>query len=131
MNADTPRGTPIRRPGSPWRLLVHEYVGKQPDGTLYGTSHHVSNDREVVKTEGRYRAGHQLPANTEFDELVVGRWLHVEQMDATRWWMNVGGVTLWIDVDREGRPRRVDVYGPGEHAEAVDGCEYTESWGTA
>lgn len=120
-------GRPIRRPGSPWRLLVHEYVGRQSDGTLYSTSHDVCND-EREQGERAFTARHVLPSTTEFDELVVGRWIHIEQMDATRWWMNVGGVVLWVEVDREGRPRHVGVHGPGEYAEPFEGCEYDNFW---
>jgi hypothetical protein len=65
---------------------------------------------------------------TEFDELVVGRWIHLEQMDTGRWWMNVGGVTVNITADRDGRPKVVDVYGPGDYGEAVEGCRYSLAW---
>jgi len=74
------------------------------------------------------RADHVLPGSAEFDELVVGQWLHVEAQDATRWWMNVGGVTVWVTVDRDGRAKKVTVYGPGDYARPVPGCEYDVDW---
>jgi len=43
----------------------------------------------------------------EFDELVVGERLRVEQMDTGSWWMDVGGLTVNVSVDRDGRPLRV------------------------
>lgn len=111
----------LRRAGGRWRLLVHGWVG----GTQkYGTAHHVQ------PTPGRDDEGsrvHVLPG-TEFDELVVGSWLHVEQMDTGRWWVNVGGVTVLVDVDRDGRPRRVNVYGPGDYDDTVEGCTYGSVW---
>jgi hypothetical protein len=110
---------PIRRPGSPWRLLVHEYVGKQPDGTLYSTSWDVSNDARNVQ-HGEYKDGYVLPARCEFDELVVGKWLHIEQMDAGSWWMDVGGLVVRLFVDRDGRPKAV-TYGVED---PIDGVTY-------
>lgn len=145
---DTPRrvGRPIRRPGSPWRILVHEWIGgKRADGIRYGRAYDVSNDpraREQAAETARYLNGlrpdlpplpehtehHTVLEGTEFDELVIGRWIHLEQMDACVWWMNIGGVTVNIRVDRDGRPRKVDVYGPGDYAYPVEGCEYEVAW---
>lgn len=59
-----------------------------------------------------------------FDELVVDDWLHVEQMDSRKYWINIGGVTVWVRVDKHGRPKCVDVYGPGDYAPAVEGVRY-------
>lgn len=109
--------TALRRAGGRWRLLVHEWTGPQPDGTRYGTSHHVG---PTPGPEGPWQVSHVLPG-TEFDELVVGRWCHIEQMDAGQWWMDVGGVVLWVDVDRDGRPKRVTVRPP---TDPTPGCEY-------
>ncbi|MFC4006601.1 hypothetical protein ACFOY2_05170 [Nonomuraea purpurea] len=115
----------LRRPGGRWRLLVHEWIGKQPDSpVLYGTAHHVSS---APGEDGEHRRHHHLPG-TEFDELVVGSWLHVEQMDAGVWWMNCGGVTLTVRVDRDGRPQRVSVSGPDDDAAREDGVEYELTW---
>ena len=60
----------------------------------------------------------------EFDELVVGRWLHIEQVSESTWWMNVAGVTLFVTADRDGRPQRVTLYPPDTYDDAVTGCEY-------
>lgn len=45
---------------------------------------------------------------TEFDELVVGEWLHIERMDTRDWWMGVrtpSGDVVHINfrVGRDGR----------------------------
>lgn len=78
----------VRRAGGRWRLLAHETL---PHGAS-GEAHHVN-----------------IPG-TEFDELVVGQWLHVEQMGSGSWWMAVGGVTVHVRADR------------GWSAEARDGA---------
>lgn len=117
----------LRRPGSPWRLRVHEWAGRQSaHGLPYGVSHDVDDTARRRPDEEWVR--HVNLPGTEFDELVVGSWLHVEQMNARQWWMNVGGVTLWVTADRDGRPRHVTVLGPGEYDAPRDGCAYECSW---
>jgi hypothetical protein len=74
---------------------------------------------------------HHALSGTEFDELVVGSWLHIEQMNAATWWMNVGGVTIHVTADVDGRPKTVVVHGPGDYAEAVPGVEYELNWNEA
>lgn len=106
MDGMTPR---LRRAGSPWRLLVHE-AGQA------GASHHLTNRPSYGGTAvpaDAARRTHVLEA-TEFDELAVGRWLHIEQMDPGHWWMNIGGVTVHVEVDRDGRPRHVELSGPAD-----------------
>ena len=39
---------------------------------------------------------------TEFDELVVGDWLHLEQMHHRDWWCHFGPVSLNIKVRTDG-----------------------------
>lgn len=121
---------PLRRAGGRWRILVHQPGGK---------SHHVQSDAAfgtlpaaVLGEESRkrlddLRAEHStmtVLAGTEFDELVVGRWIHVEQMDVGRWWMAIGGLVVWVQVDRDGRPTAVDWYEPGTYDEPVPGVVY-------
>lgn len=130
----------LRRPGSPWRVLVHTYnAGWKTRGELpYGKSYHFSNDprdaaqhREIHAALGE--AAEQnweencLPG-TEFDELVVGRWLHVEAQDETHWWMNVGSVTINVKADRDGNPREVAVYGPGDYDDINPHVTYSLTW---
>lgn len=94
-------GRKLRRAGSPWRVLAHD-----KDGESFSVEH----------------------SHTEFDELVVGKFCHIEQMDTGKWWCNFGGVTLWVRAGRDGRPVSVDVYGPNDYDEPVDGCAYTVTW---
>lgn len=136
---------PLRRAGSPWRILVHEYVGKRgKDGPKYGRAYNVTNDPAAPERHAEthrqlysIRPDVEPPEDatsitvlegTEFDELVIGEWIHLEQMDTGRWWCNLGGVTINIQVDRDGRPKRVRVSGPGDYAEPEEGCEYTLEW---
>lgn len=105
----------LRRAGARWRLLVHQIKGG------YGVhSHHIEPNPEPDRHTSPFRTHHELPSDTEFDELVVGRWLHIEQMDTQTWWMNIGGLVVHVTADRDGRPRavRVDLEDP------VDGCDY-------
>jgi hypothetical protein len=117
----------LRRPGGRWRLLVHEWAGREPGRRegVYSVSHHIGPAE--AKQDSVWRRNHELP-NTEFDELVVGRWLHVEQMDIHCWWMNIAGITVHVWADRDGRPTHATVHGPDEWGAAVDGCEYTLVW---
>jgi len=113
---------PKPRAGSRWRLLVHEMTGRSG----YGKSHHVQSDqRDAVSSE---HSTVKVLQDTEFDELVVGDWVHIEQMDTGRWWMNVAGVTLWVTADRDGKPTAVTVFGPGAYGQAVDGVTYEYTW---
>lgn len=39
---------------------------------------------------------------SQFDELVVGHWIHLERMDTRAWWMALGELRLWIQVMANG-----------------------------
>jgi len=115
----------LRRAGSPWRVKADVW-----EGGRYGISHHVASDNTFGGDDGEdseWSRHVELPG-TEFDELVVGRWIHIEQMDTSVFWMNVGGVTLNVRVDRDGRPKAVDVFGPGDYDEPVEGVAYSLAW---
>lgn len=124
----------LRRPGSPWRLLVHEWAGRIPGSGMregmHGTAHQVTSDPRFggAVPDSEHSRTHVLP-NTEFDELVVGSWLHAEQMDTGTWWVNLGGVTVHVTADRDGRPKHVWVAGPDDYDDPVDGCTYRLTWG--
>lgn len=57
----------------------------------------------------------------EFDEVVVGRWLHAERMSANHWWMQVGDARIEVTVGRNGYATKVTVErgeyptGPGKN----------------
>jgi len=127
------RKSKIRRAGAPWRLLVHEILPRDYSGDSY----HVSSDRRLggggddysVEVDGHtsWSRNIELP-NTDFDELVVGEWIHIEQMDTGFWWMNIGGVTVHVKADADGKPMRVTVHGPLDYDEPVKGCTYECEW---
>lgn len=118
--ATPPKG--LKRAGSRWRILVHQMLPKGKCGSSWDFSGEAGPDSATL-TDGFLHRRTHLPG-TEFDELVVGSWLHVEQMDTGCWWMNVGGVTVWVDVHPDGRPAVVRVYGPGDYADPVEGVVY-------
>jgi hypothetical protein len=86
----------------PWRVLAHRRLTGQDRLTA----------DEMERTGRSYHAGTDSLPDTDFDEVVVGQWLHVEWMDADRWWMRVGEVHIWVTVDPSGHARQVEVYGP-------------------
>lgn len=47
-----------------------------------------------------YRGTEQVDLEGEgvFDELVVGEWLHLEQMDHDLWWLRVGDARILVTV---------------------------------
>lgn len=122
----------VRRAGSHWRLLVHEVLARGRSGDAFHFGSHPSGTDRVIEADGReYWSFHRTFEGTEFDELAVGRWLHVEQMDTGHWWMSVGGVTVHVRADRDGRPTHVMVHGPGDYDAPVEGCSYEVVWSEA
>ena len=59
----------------------------------------------------------------DFDELVVGDWFHLEQMDDRYWWMHVGETNFDIGIPEDiNKPitvynRELDLYLPTEEME--------------
>ncbi len=112
-----------RTGGTRWRLLVHERL-RLNGRTAYGTAHSIASTADLAGQEGPHRNPLVFPS-TEFDELVVDHWLHVEQMSATLWAMDIGGVMVSVTVSRDGRPQRILVEGPEGD---VPGCAYRCEW---
>ncbi len=116
----------LRRPGSSWRLLVHGYDRDATTGRwVQGPSYDVTSDPDETGREGQ--PSPIVLEMTEFDELVVGQAIHIEQMDERRWWMSIGGVHLTLTIDRDGRPTSVFSEGAVDPRE---GCTYdlTGGW---
>jgi len=96
-----------RLPGTRWRLLAN--AAPTGRGGMYGQPTRLASDDNQP---------------TVFDELVVDQWLHIEQMTGSVWWVNIGGVTLHVKADRDGRPTRVGVHMPGCYDQPRAGCQY-------
>lgn len=111
--------TRVRRAGARWRVLAHEVLAAPRDGLRYGAAFEVTSDGRATPS-----ATTTVLPGTELDEVVVGEWLHLEQLDRRHWHLDVGGVVLAIEADRDGRPTAVTVHGPGDYASPVDGCRY-------
>lgn len=116
----------LRRAGANWRLLVHRYVGG--GRPVYDFAYNIQSEHWNEPDSTGEHSSTRVLAGTEFDELVVGNWAHLEQQDTGRWWMNIAGVTLLVHADRDGNPLHVTVFGPGAYAEPVEGCQYELTW---
>lgn len=128
-----PRSEPP--PAPPRRLLVHRWAGRYPGKRqgAYDISHHITGNPTFAarNSDGEHSRTHLIGAgDTEFDELVVGSWLHVEQMDHATWWMSIGGVVVHVTADCDRHPLHVWVCGPGDYDDPVDGCTYELTWTT-
>jgi hypothetical protein len=105
--------------GGRWRLLVHDRLPRRtPDGILYGDAHSAGSTRELA---GEDREGHHATVleDTEFDELVVGRFLRAEQLDEGLWQVDVGGLVVHVRAGRDGNPVSVSA-----ELEPVEGVKY-------
>ena len=60
-----------------------------------------------------------LLPGTEMDEVVIGRFFHLEQMGEGSWWIDIGGLVVNVQADRDGKPRKVTA-----ELEPVDGVTY-------
>lgn len=74
------------KPGSHWRVLVHGAPGPVLD---------VGHD------------AYKQP--TEFDEVVVDEWLHLEQLDSRLWSLRLGPLLISIHVGERGQADEVTV----------------------
>lgn len=93
-----------REPGDTW--LVKADGARLKGEKMYGPEYHVGSETH-------------LP-NTVIDEVIIGSWFHLEQMDSRSYWMNVGGVMINIRLTKDGKPKQVTV----EVGERHEGCEY-------
>ena len=50
---------------------------------------------------------------------------------AGRPFLVIGGVVVLVTADRDGRPKRVSVSGPGDYDGPVEGCKYEVTWTAA
>jgi hypothetical protein len=55
------------------------------------------------RRDGPWRLGlanrpHHAEGERDFDELVVGRWFHMERMDSRTWWVRIGSEAFDVTV---------------------------------
>lgn len=112
--------------GRHWRLLVHSRNGR--------VSHHVTPTPTHRTTP--HTIDHVIHG-AEFDELVAGHWLHIEELGASdpdgnpttdgssHWWMTVAGAVLEVDVNRDGHPTALTYHPPGTYDDPRPGVTYT------
>ncbi len=89
-----------------WRLLANYTDGELPVALYLYSKKAWAKRENLAKQLGRaYLPLPDEPTQTvilerpsEFDELVVGDWLHIEQMGNDSYWMLVGGYRLWVDL---------------------------------
>lgn len=95
---------------------------------LAGTSWRVKFDEAPTGRNGMYGPEHHISSAdyppTVFDELVIDRWLHLEQMNTGLWWLSIAGLVVFVRVDRDGRPTRVTAWAPGSYNHALPGVVY-------
>lgn len=85
------------RPGTSWRFLAHE----SPRAHTYGAKIEDSS------------AEHP---RSQFDELVVDGWLHLEQLGEREWWMQLGPFDINLGVGPAGEAKWVRIESPEGHA---------------
>ena len=79
--------------GRRWRILAQNDEGGSVE--LYSPEY-----AEEEKARGRHV--HSAPISTEFDELVIDNWLHLEQMDHGHWWMRLGDAYILVTAHEDG-----------------------------
>jgi len=86
-----------------WRLLANYTDGNLPVVLHLYSKKAWAKREKLAKQLGRAYlplpdGSPVLERPSEFDELVVGDWLHIEQMGNDSYWMLVGGYRLWVDL---------------------------------
>lgn len=71
----------------PWRILLQT----KRESISFGTH---------AREETPYLVHKQIDA--DFDELVVGTWCHIEQMNGSNYWMQVGNACFNIHLTKDG-----------------------------
>lgn len=104
-----------RAAGRQWRVLAHKVGGEGYEFNVHSRDYEIAYDA-AMKRLGVSRYPHLPPTvldfPSEFDELVIDEWFHLEQMDRNSWWMRVGDVDIWVrvangkatSVTRDGEP---------------------------
>ncbi len=78
--------------GSSWRVLAH---GRRKSFSVQSKDYPpgVLQHREA------------RPEREIFDELVIDRWFHLEQMDTRLWFLAIGEDKVMIEIGKDGSPK--------------------------
>lgn len=99
-----------------WRFQVDEY---RPKGSkMYGARHQLFSHQEDADRSAALTARHNSDYQTkdqetttvipsEVDELVIDKWFHLEAMDTRSYWMSIGGLTVNVEVRKDGTAKHV------------------------
>jgi hypothetical protein len=79
------------RPGSQWRVLLHTLTDEGECGSPI----------DIRSSQGSQP--------TEFDEVVIDEWLHLEQLDSRMWSLRLGPLLITTTVGERGQAREVYV----------------------
>lgn len=80
-----------------WRILAHyrDPKGQEVEPKTLDISSRAMEEHVTGRTYAWVR-------HSEFDELVLGDWLHLEQMDEDAYWLRLGGYNFWIRRTKDG-----------------------------
>ena len=103
---------PKNQPGESWRILAHEVL----PGYRYGSRElDIRSKAYPVSPSAREDNAQRLDHRTVLDEVVIGDWLHMEQMGDRGWWLQIGDAYVYVHLPARGLPEvtiRRGEYGP-------------------
>lgn len=92
-----------------------------PEEKMYDHTVELTSEakRQHERVEVIERADH-----TFVDEVVISPWLHIEAMSRREYWTNIGGVTLFVHLRKDGSVKYVRVHAAGQYDLPRDGVTY-------
>lgn len=91
-------------PGAIWRILAH---GADSNPIALHSLDYVERDARskntFVQLHARQARKTMTPVRAILDEVVISKILHLEQMTAREWWMQLGDAWVWIKIDEKDR----------------------------
>lgn len=80
-----------------WRILAHY---RDPKRQVVEPKTLDLSSRAMEEHMGK--SAYPWIRPSEFDELVLGDWLHLEQMSDDAYWLRLGGYNFWIQRTKDG-----------------------------
>lgn len=102
-----------------FRFTVDKIVGKM-------TEHSVTLASEAPPRPVKAELEDYIVAtdHTFVDEVVIGNIIHIEAMSRRSYWMNIGGITVWVYLRKDGTVKEVEVFNAGDYDEPHEGVKY-------